>query len=287
MKRTILLICVLAAALIAAAVPGHVHWTAGDIATWEKKLISRMKTEKVLGEDLGKWGNHWSMITRRSGDGEAEVHRRATDYFVCEGGEATLLVGGTLVGARTTGEGEVRGKSVQGGQSYVMKPGDRVRIPAGMPHQLLVKKDFLYFVVKVQQADAEKAEFAYWPKGGWATAKTALSGKLAGKTVATESNGKWGVDSMMRVYRTGDGEAELHEKQVDVFLVEQGAASLIVGGKVVGPRTTGPGEVRGTSIEGGEKRALAVGDIVHIPNGVPHQVVGTKDILYSVLKVTQ
>jgi len=287
MTKTFLGSFVVVAALGAAAVPGFEHWTAGDIATWEKKLIGRMKSEKVLGEDLAKWGNHWSMITRRTGDGEAEVHEAATDYFVCESGEATLMVGGTLGEARKVGEGEWRGKSVQGGKSYVMKPGDRVRIPAGMPHQLVVKKDFLYFVVKVRQAGKESAEFAYWPKGGWAAARSELRGKLAGKTVATESNGKWATDSMMRVYRTGDGEAELHETQVDVFLVEQGSASLIVGGKMVGPRSTGPGEVRGSSIEGGTKSALAVGDIVHIPHGVPHQVVGSGDFLYSVLKVTQ
>jgi mannose-6-phosphate isomerase-like protein (cupin superfamily) len=287
MTKTVLGSFVLVAALGAAAVAGFEHWTSGDIATWEKKLIGRMKTEKVLGEDLAKWGNHWAMITRRTADGESESHETATDYFFCESGEATVIVGGRLVGARTVGEGEARGSGVEGGKRYVMRPGDRVRIPAGMAHQLLVKKDFLYFVVKVRQAGKEAAEFAYWPKGGWGTARGELAGKLAGKTVATESNGKWGVDSMMRVYRTGDGEAELHEKQVDVFLVEQGSASLVVGGKVVGARTTGPGEVRGSSIEGGTRSVLGVGDIVHIPNGVPHQVVGTRDFLYSVLKVTQ
>jgi quercetin dioxygenase-like cupin family protein len=32
-----------------------------------------------------------------------------------------------------------------------MKVGDVVHIPANTPHQLLVKKEFLYFVVKVDQ----------------------------------------------------------------------------------------------------------------------------------------
>jgi mannose-6-phosphate isomerase-like protein (cupin superfamily) len=31
-----------------------------------------------------------------------------------------------------------------------LKPGDVARIPANTPHQLLVPKSFLYYVIKVQ-----------------------------------------------------------------------------------------------------------------------------------------
>src|SRR5262249_30218736 len=88
-------------------------------------------------------------------------------------------------------------------------------------------------------------------------------------------------------HREGDGMAEMHETQVDVLIVDSGAATLIVGGKMVAPKTVKPHEGRGTSIEGGSTSQLGAGDIVHIPAKVPHQLkiaAGTK-FTYTVIKV--
>lgn len=136
-----------------AGVEGFVHWPASGIQAWNGTLAARMAKEKVnvLGESLGDWGNHNSGITRRNADGEAEIHEKVVDYFICEAGEATLKVGGKIVKPRTIGPGEIRGAAIEGGTSVVMKPGDVAHIPANTPHQLLVKKEFLYFVIKVKQ----------------------------------------------------------------------------------------------------------------------------------------
>jgi hypothetical protein len=59
-----------------------------------------------------------------------------------------------------------------------------------------------------------------------------------------------------------------------------------LGGTVVAPKATGPGEIRGSAIEGGETRALAPGDVVVVPHGVPHwfrEVQGP--LTYYVVKV--
>ena len=61
----------------------------------------------------------------------------------------------------------------------------------------------------------------------------------------------WGNHSLLSVRRDGDGEAEVHETQVDVIFVKSGEGTLILGGTVVEPRTTAPGEIRGKSIKGG------------------------------------
>src|ERR1051326_52834 len=61
----------------------------------------------------------------------------------------------------------------------------------------------------------------------------------------------YGNHSVMEVHREGDGEAELHDTQADVFMVTSGTADLIVGGTMVEGRNTGPGETRGKSINGG------------------------------------
>ena len=50
----------------------------------------------------------------------------------------------------------------------------------------------------------------------------------------------------------------------------EGSATLVTGGGPVDAKTTAPDEVRAPSIEGGTSRAVAKGDVVIVPNGVPH-----------------
>jgi mannose-6-phosphate isomerase-like protein (cupin superfamily) len=62
---------------------------------------------------------------------------------------------------------------------------------------------------------------------------------------------------------------------------------IVIGGKIVNGKTTATNEIRGTSIEGGEKRTLKAGDIVHVPVKTPHQVLldAGQTLDYVVLKV--
>lgn len=66
------------------------------------------------------------------------------------------------------------------------------------------------------------------------------------------------------------GMAEVHTIETDVFYVLSGAATLVTGGTVVGSRETGPNELRGDRIEGGDERRITRGDVVVIPAGTPH-----------------
>ena len=75
------------------------------------------------------------------------------------------------------------------------------------------------------------------------------------------------------VYRDASGVPEVHANWADHFVVIEGTASIIVGGKVVGEKETGPGEKRGTSITGGKEYALTPGTSITIPPGVPHWTV--------------
>jgi glc operon protein GlcG len=75
--------------------------------------------------------------------------------------------------------------------------------------------------------------------------------------------------------REGPGAPELHEREVDVMHVLEGRATVVTGG-----------EIRGETIEGGERRELHEGDVLAIPNGVPHQFTDVSDpFLYFVVKV--
>lgn len=71
-------------------------------------------------------------------------------------------------------------------------------------------------------------------------------------------------------HRDGPGKAEVHEHETDIIYVLEGTATFVTGGKVVGGEMTGPGEIRGAGIEGGETRKLVKGDVVVVPQGVPH-----------------
>jgi hypothetical protein len=72
---------------------------------------------------------------------------------------------------------------------------------------------------------------------------------------------------------------------VDVIFVTSGEGTLVIGGTVVEPRTTAPGEIRGKSITGGVSKKMAVGDVFHIPVKVPHQMLVPKSLTFEVVKV--
>jgi mannose-6-phosphate isomerase-like protein (cupin superfamily) len=84
------------------------------------------------------------------------------------------------------------------------------------------------------------------------------------------------------------GQAEIHTRDTDIIYVLRGSATLVTGGKAVAAKSTGPEELRGSEIEGGESREITVGDVVVVPNGTPHwfkKVNGP--LLYYVVKVRQ
>jgi glc operon protein GlcG len=86
--------------------------------------------------------------------------------------------------------------------------------------------------------------------------------------------------------RDGPGEVEYHERIVDVMHVVQGSATVVTGGSMVEPREVAPGELRAAAVEGGEPHELREGDVLAIPNGVPHQFTEVSGpFLYFVVKV--
>jgi|SRR5271165_5410976 len=120
-------------------------------------------------------------------------------------------------------------------------------------------------------AASDPAGFVMWPKG------VAPGGKGA----------KFDNHGLSVSHRDKSGVAELHENQTDIFVVQSGQAVIEVGGEVVGAKTESPGEIRGASIQGGVKKTIAAGDVVHIPAKMPHQffLEPGQQITYFVVKV--
>ncbi len=109
--------------------------------------------------------------------------------------------------------------------------------------------------------------------------------KLDEHKVGLDRVATWGNHGLLAIRREGDGEAEVHDTQVDVIFVTSGEGTLIVGGTVVEPRRSAPGEIRGKSIKGGIVRKMAPGDVIHIPAKVPHQMLVPKLLTFEVVKV--
>ncbi len=108
-----------------------------------------------------------------------------------------------------------------------------------------------------------------------AAAQTADVIYVDGETVATAfaEGGSLASTTDARVSvlrRMGPGQAEIHENETDIFYVVDGNATFVTGGTVIDSRSTGPGQIRGTGIEGGETHQLDTGDLIVIPAGTPH-----------------
>lgn len=91
----------------------------------------------------------------------------------------------------------------------------------------------------------------------------------------------------MLTVRNSSGGAEMHAHYADIFFVVDGEAMLTTGGTILHPKTAEPGEMSGSGIEGGVKRQLTRGSVVHISPNTPHQlsIAKGKSFTYFVVKV--
>jgi mannose-6-phosphate isomerase-like protein (cupin superfamily) len=141
----------------------------------------------------------------------------------------------------------------------------------------------------VAVAAADPPGFVHWSAVELRGFEKSLAPKMNEKKVAVADLAKYANHLVMVAHREASGESEIHESVADVFIVESGEATLRVGGKLVDGKSTGPGEIRGTAIEGGVDRKLAPGDVAHIPAATPHQVLlqPGKQLTYVIVKVQE
>jgi mannose-6-phosphate isomerase-like protein (cupin superfamily) len=134
---------------------------------------------------------------------------------------------------------------------------------------------------------ADPAGFGHWKAAELKSRGAKLAAKLDAHKAASERIGSFGNHFMMVAHREASGQAELHDAQADIFIAQEGTATLVVGGRILDGKTTGPGETVGRAIEGGSRIPLAPGDMVHIPARVAHQLLlepGAK-FTYAVVKI--
>lgn len=72
-----------------------------------------------------------------------------------------------------------------------------------------------------------------------------------------------------------------HGRITEVWVVREGMAVLATGGTIIDVEPgSGPGEFRGSGIEGGDERIIKAGDVIFIPPGVPHGIKQSESVVY-------
>jgi len=157
MKRLLLLPLLLCATAStqAQSAPEIVYWPASTLSAYSPTLKDRQTAKQTTSasEILSDLGNHKFEILRRDASGAGELHQNWTDVFVVQGGEATILYGGSIENSKDTGNGEIRGPKLVGGKAQKVTTGDVLVMPPGVPHQTIVEpgKSFFVLIVKVQR----------------------------------------------------------------------------------------------------------------------------------------
>jgi len=147
MRKSLIGLCLVASAASSLQVADL--YSVNQLSTIRQELAG--KKDKFASRDLKKYSNHYTMVAYREATGSSEIHEHEADIFVVQEGDANIITGGKMTGGKETKPGEVRGTSIEGGETRPLKTGDIIHIPAGMPHQILVTpgKPITYFVVKV------------------------------------------------------------------------------------------------------------------------------------------
>jgi mannose-6-phosphate isomerase-like protein (cupin superfamily) len=92
------------------------------------------------------------VLAQRREAGAVEYHDHTNHVFIMVEGEATLVVGGTMVDSKRTAPDQMRAPSLEGGTTYHMSKGDVITIPAKTPHWFkdVSTKTVAYYAVNIE-----------------------------------------------------------------------------------------------------------------------------------------
>lgn len=130
--------------------------SSSNVTYIESKKVAEGFSKGVVLVDDGEYmmhanRNYMVHTSRREKPGMAEIHTLDTDIIYVVDGSATIVTGGTAVDTKTIAPNEIRGTSIQNGESRQLNKGDIIIIPNGVPHWFKeVNSPFLYYVVKVR-----------------------------------------------------------------------------------------------------------------------------------------
>ncbi len=143
-KIALLAIAVLLGASAASTgegVPAAVHYIPHD------QVASVMAKGGPIVSDPGL-----VVLANRREPAAVEYHEHTNHIFIMVDGEATFIVGGTMVGAKRTSPEQMTATSIEGGQTFHLSKGDVITIPAKTPHwwKVISTKTVGYYAVNIE-----------------------------------------------------------------------------------------------------------------------------------------
>ncbi|MGA8530335.1 MAG: hypothetical protein WB622_11520 [Acidobacteriaceae bacterium] len=114
------------------------------------QLVAEAKEKGSSSATLADYGSYKIQLSVRTKSGGAEVHAHWDDVMMVKEGHATLVTGGSVIGGESRPDGETLGKTIDGGQSHNLAPGDVFTVRAGTPHQTVVAAGTIYAAVVVK-----------------------------------------------------------------------------------------------------------------------------------------
>src|SRR6266852_7967815 len=130
-----------AAVSLAGGIPAAVHYIGHD------KVTEVMSKGGPIVNDPGL-----VVLAQRREAGPVEYHDHTNHVFVMVEGQATLVVGGSMVDPKRTAADQMRAPSLEGGTTYHLSKGDVITIPAKTPHWFkeVPTKTVAYYAVNIE-----------------------------------------------------------------------------------------------------------------------------------------
>jgi mannose-6-phosphate isomerase-like protein (cupin superfamily) len=140
-RLTVAVSLIEAAVSLGSGVPAAVHYIGHD------KVTEVLSKGGPIVSDPGL-----VVLAQRREAGPVEYHDHTNHVFIMVEGEATLVVGGTMVEPKRTAPDQMRAPSLDGGTIYHLSKGDVITIPAKTPHWFkeVPTKTVAYYAVNIE-----------------------------------------------------------------------------------------------------------------------------------------
>jgi mannose-6-phosphate isomerase-like protein (cupin superfamily) len=250
---------------------------------------------------------------RASDTRTAESHEGTTDVLFVVSGSGRVTAGGRIEGGTPLPgmPGEIRGKSISGGQSYTLAPDAVINIPPSTPYLVQADGNDLTIV-------RLKINVGMHPWSIVSTQQTTLGATATHPAVVVPTNGRqgevvyWSGESLVRAHASLSAAAdsgkpfndprdyvtlpatpthaynflhrrmganglppgvEYHQANTDIYFIVAGTGTVMTEGTIENrePIPGRPGEDRGTLIKNGRGLKVKAGDVINMPPNTPHQ----------------
>lgn len=131
---------------LAAPTNKAVAWPAANLRSGFKEMVAQKNESQRILE-----GGAFNFNLRRetAAEPDATAHGKKADLYLIQSGEATLTTDGELINPKrgNSPEGDMDGSGIRNGNARVVKAGDAIFIPAGVPHQITAVNGEVQFLL--------------------------------------------------------------------------------------------------------------------------------------------